>query len=105
MPRKAQPAPSAPAPCSFGDVVLEGAALDLFNRVSKRWELDDVCTRILRNACESLQQAIVAAEIVKREGMTINPHHGIVRHPAAQLERDHRNACSQSLAKLHLNLE
>ena len=105
MPRKAPVPVPQPVNVPTGNIVLTGAALDLYNDVTKKWELDTVNLRLLRNACESLQAAIKAAAIVEREGMTMPTNHGVVRHPAAQLERDHRSACNQALQKLALNLE
>ena len=105
MPRKPPINTPQPVNVSTDDIILTGAALQLYNDVCKRWELDTVNLRLLRNAAEILQAAIKAAAIVEREGMTIPTNHGIVRHPAAQLERDHRSACNQALQRLTLNLE
>jgi len=105
MPRKPPVNIPKPIEASTDNIVLTGAALELYNDVCKRWELDTVNLRLLRNACESLQAAIKAAAIVEREGMTMPTNHGVVRHPAAQLERDHRSACNQALQRLTLNLE
>ncbi len=101
----ASPAPSAPIPNST-QLSLSGPALDLFNRVSARWALDDVATQILRLACESIQRAGDCAAITATEGLTIRDRWGAPKtHPMALLERDHRNAAANSLQKLGLNLE
>jgi hypothetical protein len=101
----ASPAPAA-AIAATTQLVLTGPSLELFNRVSARWTLDDVATQILRLACESIQRAGDCAAITAAEGLTIRDRWGAPKtHPAALLERDHRNAAANSLQKLGLNLE
>ena len=100
--------PSAPqtqvlAPAT--ETPLTGHALDFYNSVSTRWEMDIVSLRLLRCAAEFLEQASRAAEICAREGMTISTSKGMNKHPASLIERDARNAAVHALAKLKLDLE
>ena len=99
------PAPAV-ASTAGTQLVLTGPALELFDRVSARWTLDDVAGQILRLACESIQRAGDCAAITASEGLTIRDRWGAPKtHPMALLERDHRNAAANSLQKLGLNLE
>ena len=94
----------APPP-HVDDVELSGPARQLWESVQSRWELDVVTERLLRCACESLMVANAASEQCRREGLTIETRTGVVKHPAALLERDHRAALANCLAKLHAALE
>jgi hypothetical protein len=110
MPKKtvtpsASPSP-APSTTSVPDIELTGKALELFEKVSSRWTLDAVASQLLRLACESIERANSCAEITRAEGLTIRDRWGQPKsHPAALLERDHRNSAANTLQKLGLNLE
>ncbi len=102
---KPKTAPSLPA-ATNSEIVLTGNALTLFNDVSARWKLDPVATQLLRLACESLKRSADCAAITAVEGLTLPDRMGRPKaHPAALLERDHRNAAANSLQKLGLSLE
>jgi hypothetical protein len=99
--------PAEPPAAPAGDpVVLRGAAADLHTKVTARWQLDEVASAILLCACQSLQRAEDAAAIATRDGLVVYDRFGAPRnHPAALLERDHRNAAANSLQKLGLSLD
>ena len=79
--------------------------MQLYRDVTSKWTLDVVSLRLLRHACESLQQANVAAHLVETEGACIHTSKGVIVHPAARLEKDHRCASANTLQKLLLSLE
>jgi hypothetical protein len=106
MPKKTVTTTPSPSATPVPNVELTGTALELFEKVQARWSLDAVAGQLLRLACESIQRANACAEITKTEGLTIKDRWGQPKsHPAALLERDHRNSAANSLQKLGLNLE
>ena len=108
MPRQAATAasqPNLPQLAPALETPLSGHALDFFNQVSARWELDIVSAKLLHSVCVFLEQASRAAEITAREGLTCKTSQGIGKHPASLIERDARAAAIAGLAKLKLDLE
>jgi hypothetical protein len=101
--RKSQPvddADSAP-----GGLKLTGEALAMWERCQAEWQLDSVALELLRCACVSLERAEQAARLIESEGLTRLNRFGMSElHPAARLERDHRQAAAQTLQKLALGL-
>jgi hypothetical protein len=88
------------------DCPLEGPALDLWNNVRERWDLDAVSERILRSACESLLVSNRCQAILDTEGLVVVDRSGKpAKHPAATIGRDARAAYTLALAKLKLDLE
>jgi len=99
-----------PLPGVGGDgpapVVLTGERLKLWNDVRSRFVLEPASENILRNACESLERAAQAAEIVSRDGATFTDRFGAVRaHPAVAIERDFRGLAARQLEKLAARME
>jgi hypothetical protein len=107
VPSKRSPKPAAAVVTPTATPMeLRGAAAELFAKVVQRYAVDEVATALLRCACESLQRAEDAAAIVTRDGLVVYDRFGAPRnHPAALLERDHRNAAANSLQKLGLQIE
>lgn len=92
---------AGPAP-----VALTGERLKLWNDVRYRFNLEPASENILRNACESLERAAQAAEIVTRDGATFTDRFGAVRaHPAVAIERDFRGLAARQLEKLAARME
>ena len=88
------------------DCPLEGPALELWNNVHERWDLDAVSERILRSACESLLVSNRCQAILDTEGLVVIDRWGKpAKHPAATIGRDARAAYTLALAKLKLDLE
>jgi hypothetical protein len=89
-----------------GPVALNARAQDLYGEVMAGWSLDGPAREMLRLACESLTRADEAAAIVTKEGQVFRDRWGQVRpHPAAVLERDHRQAAARVLQSLGVSLE
>lgn len=99
-----------PTPGIGGDgpapVVLTGERAKLWNDVRARFALEAASENILRNACEAMERAAQAAEIVSRDGATFVDRFGAVRaHPAVAIERDFRGLAARQLEKLAARME
>jgi hypothetical protein len=117
MPRKPNarakhldPMKPLPLPGVGGDgpapVVLTGDRLKLWNDVRARFDLEAASENILRNACEAMERAAQAAEIVSRDGACFTDRFGAVRaHPAVAIERDFRGLAARQLEKLAARME
>jgi hypothetical protein len=89
-----------------GVVRLSARASALFDEVLSGWQLDAASREQLRLGCESLTRADEAGEIVSKEGQVFRDRWGQIRpHPAAILERDHRQAAARILHALGVSLE
>jgi phage terminase small subunit len=87
-------------------IALNSRATALYGDVLSGWDLDAASREVLRLACEAVTRADEAAEIVSKEGQVFRDRWGQVRpHPAAMLERDHRQAASRMLQQLGVSLE
>ena len=87
-------------------VPLNARAQELFDEVIEGWTLHGPAREMLLLACESLTRADEAAVIVTRDGQVFRDRWGQVRpHPAAVLERDHRQAAARVLQALGVSLE
>ena len=70
----------------------------------ERYVLDDPPAReLLRLACEALDRAGQACEVLDAEGLTIRDRYGQVRpHPAASIEIQSRTAVARLLRELRV---
>ena len=99
-----------PLPGVAGDgpapVVLTGERARLWADVRARFMLEPASENILRNACESLERAAQAAELVTRDGATFVDRFGAIRaNPAVAIERDFRGLAARQLEKLAARME
>jgi len=118
MPRKpgtsrakhVEPMQPLPLPGVAGDgpqpVVLTGERARLWTDVRARFDLEPASENILRNACEAMERAAQAAEIVLRDGAVFRDRFGAIRaHPAVAIERDFRGLAARQLEKLAARME
>ena len=95
-----------PAAKSQPAVALNARAAALYADVAGGWALDSAARELLRLACEAVTRADEAAAIVTAEGQVFRDRWGQVRpHPAAMLERDHRQAAARMLQQLGVSLD
>ena len=87
-------------------VVLTGQRARLWADVRARFVLEPASENLLRSACESLERAAQAAELVGRDGPVFRDRFGAIRaHPAVAIERDFRGLASRTLQQLAARLE
>src|SRR5262245_25264519 len=83
---------------------LRGAARTLWREMCVEYELDDPAgLALLRAACEALQRAEGARQLVEQHGILTTDRFGAVReNPAARIERDARQQLLGALRALRL---
>ena len=87
-------------------VVLTGERAKLWRDVQAQFALEPASENILRSACEALERAAQAAEIVSRDGTCFTDRFGAVRaHPAVAIERDFRGLAARQLQQLAARME
>lgn len=78
----------------------------LWASVTAAFELSEAELEVLRCALEALDRADAAAEVVKREGVTVTDRYGTPKaHPAVDVESRSRALFARLVAQLGIRLE
>ena len=75
----------------------------LWRKVVEDYQLEEHALRLLRLACESLDEAEDARLVLKKEGLTVETEHGVKTHPAVAVRRHAKQAYIQHLRALGIN--
>ena len=78
---------------------------DLFTHVTENYSLDLHHTKLLVGACESLDRATEAREILLRDGLTILDRYGVTKcHPMVRVEQGSKSQFASLVRALGLDL-
>lgn len=84
---------------------LTARSRSLWRNVIEDFELNDAEQELLRAACQMLDRADEAADIVRRDGITTVDRFGAARtHPAVDVERASRVLFARLVAQLNIKL-
>lgn len=81
---------------------LSTSARRLWRETIEAYELERHHLELLERGCRSLDQAIEAEAIIRREGLVVEGRYGMRAHPAVAIARDSRTQFARLLRELDL---
>lgn len=81
---------------------LSAPARRLWRETVESYELERHHLELLERACRSLDHAIEAEEIIRRDGLVVEGRYGVRAHPAVGIVRDARTSFARLLREIDL---